>query len=183
LVWFCTTNKKLDPVESSAYILGDQNSTVVSTINYAATLRCAAGGFPKPFVTWWKGDQMIALKTENVEITRDYSIQISRVTISDLGPYVCQAYNSVGRPVSVQVTLKAYGPLHATNDEERRYLQYEEHGAPVIPQTTYRPPTRPRPTIGIRYPQPPIYPPQQPQQPNYDDPYRGKCSFCFRESF
>jgi papilin len=160
--------------------LGDENSTVVATLNQAATLRCAAGGYPKPFVTWWKGDQMIALKTENVEISRDYSIQISRVTISDLGPYVCQAYNSLGRPVSVQVTLKAYGPLHATNDDERRYLQYEEHGAPVIPQTTYRPPTRPRPTIGIRYPQPPIYPPQQPQEPNYEDSHRGKCSFCFR---
>jgi papilin len=169
-------------VEGSAYIAGDVNSTVVASINQPATLRCAAGGHPKPFVTWWRGDQILPLKNENYEITRDYAIIISRVTISDLGPYVCQAYNSIGRPVTVQVTLKARGPLHATNDEERRQLIYEEDEEQITQPTTLRPPTRPRPTIGIRYPQPPVYP----SHPDYhDNTYRGKrvVQFLFSVNF
>jgi papilin len=113
-------------VEGSAYIAGDVNSTVVASINQPATLRCAAGGHPKPFVTWWRGDQILLLKNENYEITRDYDMIISRVTISDLGPYFCQAYNSIGRPVTVQVTLKARGHLHATNDEESQLIYKED---------------------------------------------------------
>lgn len=144
-------NMLSEPVEGSAYILGEPNSTVVATLHQPATLRCAAGGHPKPFVTWWRGDKILPLKDENFEITRDYSIIISRVTILDLGPYVCQAYNSIGRPVTVQVTLKCRGPLHATNDEERRFLVYEDNEVvPTVP--TYRQPPRPRPTISIGHP-------------------------------
>jgi hypothetical protein len=73
------------------------------------------------------------------------------------------AYNSIGRPVSVEVTLKAQGPLHVRTEEERRYQQYIVDELP-IPQTTYRPHTQP-PTLPPRprpQPQPrptPYYPP------------------------
>lgn len=138
-------------MDGSAYILGDSNSTVVTDIEQSATLRCLAGGHPKPFVTWWRGDQILPFKNDRVEITRDYSLILTKVDIVDLGPYVCQAYNSIGRPVSIQVTLKTHGPVHARNEEERNYLQYVE-SEPFVPTSTYRPyqtapqtrPTHPR---------------------------------------
>lgn len=144
-------------MDGSAYILGDGNSTVISTIAHPVTLRCLAGGYPKPFVTWWRGDKILPLKDDRIEITRDYSLTLNRVDITDLGAYVCQAYNSIGRPVSIQVTLKARGPVYARTDEERRFLQYvDSESRPVT--TTFQPPpvtvpavTRPRPT--------PYYPP------------------------
>lgn len=126
-------------MDGSAYILGDSNSTVVSIIGQPATLRCLAGGYPKPFVTWWRGDKILPLKDDKVEITRDYSLKLNRIDISDLGPYVCQAYNSIGRPVSIQVTLKARGPVHARTEDDRKYLQYVET-EPFAPSTTFRPP-------------------------------------------
>jgi hypothetical protein len=65
------------------------------------------------------------------------------------------AYNSIGRPVSIQVTLKARGPVYPRTEEERRYQQYIEDEEPVEP-STFRPniptaPPRLRPT--------PYYPP------------------------
>lgn len=111
-------------MDGSAYILGDSNSTVVSTISHPATLRCLAGGYPKPFVTWWRGDKILPLKDDRIEIARDYSLNLNRVELYDLGPYVCQAYNSIGKPVSIQVTLKARGPVHKHSEEDRKYMQY-----------------------------------------------------------
>lgn len=144
-------------MDGSAYILGDSNSTVVTTVAQPATLRCLAGGHPKPFVTWWRGDKILPLKDDRVEITRDYSLILNRVDLNDLGPYVCQAYNSIGRPVSIQVTLKARGPVHARTEEDRKYLQYIEDLPPP-------PPTTPRPQISYpsqtpRTRPPPYYPP------------------------
>lgn len=67
------------------------------------------------------------------------------------------AYNSIGRPVSVEVTLKAQGPLHVRTEEERRYQQYIVNEEP-IPTTTYRPRTQP-PTLPPRPRPTPYYPP------------------------
>lgn len=135
----------------------------MSGISQSATLRCLAGGHPKPFVTWWRGDQILPLKNEKVEIGRDYSLKITSIQIIDLGPYVCQAYNSIGKPVSIQVTLKARGPLQARTEEETKYLQYIE-SEPYEPPQTYRPPTAPPtrpPTLPPRT-RAPYYPPPPP---------------------
>lgn len=164
-------------MDGSAYILGDSNSTVMSTLSQPATLRCLAGGHPKPFVTWWRGDKILPLKDDRVEITRDYSLILNKVDINDLGPYVCQAYNSIGRPVSIQVTLKARGPVHARNEDDGKYLQYvdSDYSAPQ--------PTTPRPFIT----HPPSPPPRTRPPPPYYPPVRnltvtrpnlGEFSFC-----
>lgn len=147
-------------MDDSAYIVGDSNSTVVSAIGQPATLRCLAGGNPKPFVTWWRGDKILPLKDEKVEINRDYSLILNRIEISDLGPYVCQAYNSIGRPVSIQVTLKARGPVHARTEDDRKYLQYVESESESLPPTsTFRPQTALPQTQPPRTRPPPYYPP------------------------
>lgn len=144
-------------MDGSAYILGDSNSTVISSISQSSTLRCLAGGQPKPFVTWWRGDKILPLKDDRYEITRDYSLILNRVELNDLGPYVCQAYNSIGRPVSIQVTLKARGPVSARSEEDRRYLQYVD-SAPIPISTTARPQIS-YPSIAPRTRPPPYYPP------------------------
>lgn len=146
-------------MDGNAYISGDSNLTVVATLQQTATLRCLAGGHPKPFVTWWRGDKILPLKDDRVEITRDYSLILARVDLVDLGSYVCQAYNSIGRPVSIQVTLRAHGPVHARNDEEHKYLQYVD-SEPSVPTSTYRPyvPPQTRPTQPRTRPTP-YYPP------------------------
>ena len=132
----------------------------MSSLSQSATLRCLAGGHPKPFVTWWRGDKILPLKDEKVEIDRDYSLNLNKVEITDLGPYVCQAYNSIGRPVSIQVTLKVRGPVQARTEDESIFLQYVE-SEPYVPPTTYRPQTH-APTQPPRTrPPPPYYPPSR----------------------
>lgn len=132
----------------------------MSNLSQSATLRCLAGGHPKPFVTWWRGDKILPLKDEKVEIDRDYSLNLNRVEITDLGPYVCQAYNSIGRPVSIQVTLKVRGPVQAKTQDESKFLQYVE-SEPYVSPTTFRPPTH-APTQPTRTrPPPPYYPPSR----------------------
>jgi papilin len=156
-------------VEGGSYIVGEPNATVVGVIGQPATIRCAAGGYPKPFVTWWRGDKILPLKDDRFEITRDYSLVFSRLELFDLGPYVCQAYNSVSRPVSISVTLKARGSLRPRNEEEAKYTQYMVSEPAPTERPIYRPPpptqTTRRPPPNTRAPLPPT-PPQDPYDTN-----------------
>lgn len=122
-----------------------------------ATLRCLAGGQPKPTVYWWRGTNMLPYKTDRYEVTREFSLVFEKVELHDLGPYVCQAYNSIGKPVSIQITLKVRGPVHVRNEDDRKFLQYVDSEPIKAPSTTprqnisypYRPtslPTQTRPT-------------------------------------
>jgi hypothetical protein len=150
-------------VEGAAYIVGEPNATVTGVIGQPAVIRCAAGGYPKPFVTWWRGDKILPLKDDRFEITRDYSLVFSKLELTDLGPYVCQAYNSIARPVSITATMMARGPVRARNEDEQRFLQYV-----VSELATERPIYRPPPTIPTA---PPTRRPYIPQtRPTYIPP-------------
>lgn len=128
----------VDPVPVNAYIVGPLNETKVVTLNQPASLRCLAGGYPKPSVTWWQGNTMIPLRSDVYEYNRDLSLTIRHVQLIHLGPYVCQAYTGQGKGVSYTVTVKAIGPVHTDLEEEKPYLQYLID-APLSP-TTQRPP-------------------------------------------
>lgn len=129
--------------------MGDKNSTQIVNLSQPATLRCLAGGNPKPFVSWWHGDEMIPLNTARYQMTRDFSLELSNVELSDLGPYVCQAYSGSGKPVSVSITLKTYGPVSITDPEDEKYRQYVIEHSEEVPTrpTIVTPPFRPRPTV------------------------------------
>ncbi|XP_058455699.1 papilin isoform X2 [Malaya genurostris] len=141
-----------DPVPRDAYIVGPMNDTQVVELNQPASIRCPAGGFPKPIVTWWRETFMMPIKL----INRDYSLQFTRVRLSDLGSYVCQAYSGAGKGISKTVTLKAYGPVHISDPVDEKYLRFIVHSRPA-PVPTYRPvlPHHPRPTPPVYYTPPP----------------------------
>ncbi|XP_070503265.1 papilin isoform X3 [Chironomus tepperi] len=129
-----------EPAEGSAYIVGEPNSTVVAHLSQPAYLRCPAGGYPKPFVTWWRGDKILPLKDDRFEITRDYSLVFSKVDLYDLGTYACQAYNAIGKPVTISVTLRARGKVQPRTEEDYKYIQYIITDSHPTNPPTYKPP-------------------------------------------
>lgn len=140
---------------SKAYILGETNSSKVVDFNQPAEIRCLAGGFPKPSVTWWRNTDILPLKSTRFEVNRDYSLVFNSVELRDLGNYICQAYSGQGRPVSMYVTLMAIdnGAVRAEHPEDEPYLQYVIPAPPLPPTHNNYPPTPP--------PQPPLE-----QEPN-----------------
>lgn len=129
------------PVPTKAYILGDTNSSKIVELNQPATIRCLAGGYPKPSITWWRGTNMLPLKSTRFEVNRDNSIEFNSVGLSDLGPYICQAYSGQGRPVSMYVTVLGVGPARAETPEDEQYLQYVVNAPPLQPTPSNYPTT------------------------------------------
>lgn len=122
-----------------AYIYGDKNATQIVQLNRPALIRCPAGGYPAPHVDWWRNNLRLGLGVEGRwQMNRDYSLYFHSVQLSDLGLYICEAYNA-GRPVSLHITLKAVGPARALTNEDANYLQYiiDPATAPVTQKPTY----------------------------------------------
>lgn len=127
--------------------MGDANSTEIVSLNEPATVRCLAGGYPKPFVSWWKGTDLLPYKSTRFEVTQDFSLVFNQIALTDLGPYICQAYSGSGKPVSKYVTLKAIGPVQPANDDEQQYLKYiiDAPSLPITPRPYYPVVVRPTP--------------------------------------
>lgn len=142
--------------------MGDANSTEIVSINQPATVRCLAGGYPKPFVSWWKGTDLLPYKSTRFEVAQDFSLVFNRIALTDLGPYICQAYSGSGKPVSKYVTLKAIGPVNAANDDEQQYLKYiiDAPSLPLTPRPYYPVVVQQRPTPHV----PVVY--EEPEQPS-----------------
>jgi len=105
-------------VERPAYILGLENQTINVNLSQSVVMNCLAGGYPTPFVTWWRGDRILPPKSDNFEIRRDYSLVFTHFSDDNLGDYSCQAYNAIGRPVNMLRTLKIFKESSSTNTEE-----------------------------------------------------------------
>lgn len=140
---------------------------MVVTLGAPAILQCYAIGWPRPGVTWWRGDRMLPFTSNQYEQRRDFSLLIRTVTLRNLGPYVCQAYNGLGKAASGTVTVQAIGPVYSSNPEDEVYYQYlvsapQRPVEPSRPRLPYRPPPPP-PTPPPTPVQPRIEPPQQPQ--------------------
>ncbi|XP_033162682.1 papilin isoform X2 [Drosophila mauritiana] len=140
-----------EPVSQPAYIYGDKNVTQIVELNRPAVIRCSAGGFPEPHVSWWRNGQMFGLK--NNLMARDYSLVFNSIQLSDLGLYTCEVYNQ-RRPVSLRVTLKAVGPVRPLSPEEEQYMQYVLN--PVTRPVTQRPSYPYRPTRPAYVPEPTV---------------------------
>lgn len=164
---FSITSK--DPTVRAADIVTYQSVTVV-TLGSPIIIHCHAYGWPRPSVTWWRGERMLPLSSERYEQFRDYSLLVRRVSFRDLGPYTCQAYNGYGRPSSYTMILQAIGPVYTVDADEiefRRYLIPAPQPDPrlLLTTTTTTPaPFRPRPTPPSSYY---TLPPQRPNLGNH----------------
>lgn len=145
----------VEPTSRPAEVIGEDKTYVVVTLGVPTVLQCYAVGWPPPSVTWWRGDRMLPLSSEQFEQRRDYSLLIRSVTLRNLGPYTCQAYNGYGRAASWTVTVQAVGPVHSGDSAYNEYLV----PAPRRPET----PDTVAPTQRPSYPYRPARPPPQPQ--------------------
>lgn len=145
----------VEPTSRPAEVIGEDKTYVVVTLGAPTILQCYAVGWPPPTVTWWRGDRMLPLSSEQFEQRRDYSLLIRSVTLRNLGPYTCQAYNGYGRAASWTVTVQAVGPVYSGDSKYNEYL-VPAPKRPEIPETE-------APTERPSYPYRPVRPPPQPQ--------------------
>ena len=152
--------KTKEPTIRGSDIVGD-GETVVAVLGGALIVRCRAYGWPRPSVTWWRGERMLPLSSERFEQFRDYSLLVRRVSFRDLGPYTCQAYNGYGRPASFTVTLQAVGPVYSTDVQDVEYRRY------LLPPPQPDPRALPPSTAAAVATPAPV----RPVRPVYVDPY------------
>jgi len=145
----------VEPTSHPAEVIGEDKTYVVVTLGAPTVLQCYAVGWPPPTVTWWRGDRMLPLSSEQFEQRRDYSLLIRSVTLRNLGPYTCQAYNGYGRAASWTVTVQAVGPVYSGDSTNNEYLV----PPPKRPET----PDIGAPTRRPSYPYRPVRPSPQPQ--------------------
>ncbi|CAG0912271.1 unnamed protein product [Notodromas monacha] len=113
----------------------------IATIGESIVLYCLVIGYPDPTVFWWQQSTMLPFGTKKYTQDSEGSLRIDRVTLKDLGPYTCQAYNGQGTAASWSVTLKAFGPIFSAESTDSGFLQYI-----VDPPGTE---SRTRPPVGI----------------------------------
>lgn len=170
----------IDPTSRAAEVIGEEQYVVVQ-LGAPAVLQCYAVGWPRPSVTWWRGERLLPFSSERYEQRRDFSLLLRTVTLRDLGPYVCQAYNGLGKATSWTLTVQAVGPSYSSDPDDTPYNIYlvapsRKDPSEPQPQPRPRPPYRPpvEPETRPQQPQPPQ--PEQPQQPEHDPnaPVTGK---------
>ena len=90
---------------------------------------------------------MLPFSSERYKTLRDYSLLIRFVSLRDLGPYTCQAYNGLGKAASWTVTLQSVGPVVTTHPDDQPYLKYliAQPLPPVQPARPRPPPRIPPP--------------------------------------
>ena len=117
----------------------ESDPNVIMSLGASAALYCLAYGWPRPTVTWWKGTQMLPLSSDRIRQEDDFTLRLTSVALSDLGPYTCQAYNGIGEAASFSIQMRVYGPVNP-GPGEQQFMRYVV-GTPVAPPTT----TTPRP--------------------------------------
>lgn len=142
----------VEPSSHPANVLSDETEPKVTVSLGAPTaLFCYAYGWPKPSITWWRGDKMLPLSSQQYEQKRDYSLLIHSVRLSNLGIYTCQAYNGLGKAASYSVTVQAYRNPNQPElgTEEQQYLKYlvDPTPRPHYPGYVPQPYTEPSPEI------------------------------------
>ncbi|XP_076032052.1 proteoglycan-like sulfated glycoprotein papilin isoform X2 [Oratosquilla oratoria] len=147
-----------DPTPRTAVMVPGWEDDPVVTLGSRTILRCRVVGWPRPSVAWWRGSRMLPLSSEKFEQKRDHSLLIRIVTLRDLGPYTCQAYNGRGRATSLKVILRGIGPIHKTLPGDPEFAQFL-----VSPPTP--PPTTTTPPPSTRFPH--VKPPNRPYWPSY----------------
>ena len=150
-----------EPTERPAFVVTPKkNQRPIATLGNSVVLYCRVVGWPKPQITWWRGNSMLPRSSKKFEQYREGSLSIKRVSLFDLGPYTCQAYNGKGTATSHIIVLKALGPLKITSSRDRAFLKYIV-SPPKPPPTTPSPPKTKKPYF------PAYRPDERPYWPSY----------------
>ncbi|KAJ9585100.1 hypothetical protein L9F63_020556, partial [Diploptera punctata] len=195
-VYFCIAENGIDhpvqreyhlevtePTSRPAEVIGEDKTYVVVTLGAPTILQCYAVGWPPPTVTWWRGDRMLPLSSEQYEQRRDYSLLIRSVTLRNLGHYTCQAYNGYGRAASWTVTVQAVGPVYSGSPGDSVYneflipspkkpdlIEIAPTRRPSYPYRPFLPRPSPSPAAIRPAPPPPPEPPQTTHPPQVTSP-------------
>ncbi|XP_033251435.1 protein sax-3-like isoform X3 [Drosophila miranda] len=77
-----------------------------------ATFHCSVGGDPPPKVLWKKEEGNIPVSRARI-LHDEKSLELSNITPSDEGTYVCEAHNNVGQ-ISARASLTVHAPPNFT---------------------------------------------------------------------
>ncbi|XP_043641431.1 protein sax-3 isoform X2 [Drosophila teissieri] len=77
-----------------------------------ATFHCSVGGDPPPKVLWKKEEGNIPVSRARI-LHDEKSLEISNITPTDEGTYVCEAHNNVGQ-ISARAALTVHAPPNFT---------------------------------------------------------------------
>lgn len=67
----------------------------VKPAGHVITLRCKAGGYPIPNITWYKNDDKPVRSLGEVKYT-NWNLQLQDLVISDAANYTCKVCNYLG---------------------------------------------------------------------------------------
>ncbi|XP_071523555.1 lachesin-like isoform X2 [Panulirus ornatus] len=103
-----TVPPEIDDDRSSADVMVPEGSN--------ALLKCRAHGYPRPKIIWTREDQKpIVLRTKNPDMPKikktNYegeTLNLTHITRSDMGPYLCIANNSVPPIVSKRIMVEVH---------------------------------------------------------------------------
>ena len=88
----------------------------------------------------WRETEQLTTSGENPE-KPGYSLVIDSLSIKDLGPYTCQAYNGVGQAPSSRTELRVMGPIDTSGvpRDEQKFLRYVVDAPTYVPERPYIP--------------------------------------------
>ena len=64
-------------------------------LTMTASFNCAAGGHPSPTVTWFKGNEEMNFRRQNV-VDNGQTMKVKDLRLTDAGVYKCRVSNEMG---------------------------------------------------------------------------------------
>ncbi|GBP58334.1 Papilin [Eumeta japonica] len=139
-----TVRCRAKPAESPAAISGEPAAVVVGELGRKLVLRCLAYGYPRPEITWYRGERgpMVPFFSQQYE-ARGNLLRIRSLDTDSVGEYACHAYNGVGSPATWKVVVKAEMPPGYNGDNPYLVAHDEEQATRGPPASPAEPPPPP----------------------------------------
>uniref|UniRef100_A0A8C1K6A2 receptor protein-tyrosine kinase n=1 Tax=Cyprinus carpio TaxID=7962 RepID=A0A8C1K6A2_CYPCA len=96
------------------------NMTLI--VESKAVLPCLTSGYPKPEISWIKGDDLINVNSR-ISVLESGSLKINNIKKEDAGQYRCVARNSFGIVYSKPVTIEVQAPAKILKVPKEKKVQ------------------------------------------------------------
>jgi len=133
----------LDAIKTSVEVVAVEPFVNVH-LNTPAVLHCYAMGWPRPSVTWWRAERILPMASKRYEQRRDFTLLLASVSLEDLGPYTCQAYNGEGKAKSWTITVQGFKQPGTGYSTAAAYYQYLVDEPEQVRPPVYLHPSRPQ---------------------------------------